>query len=146
MKTRSFVYIDFPSFPLYMWHRLQSYFYTNIFNVLRSILRHWSYLGIKWLFLETLLFSQSWRLCPNSYLEVAHDHAHPKWHLRIICKPVCQNRGKTTTKIYQHDNQVLVPGIFSCLISPSLCSLNFKQPVSGPHSPTKTRLIPKMWV
>lgn len=68
----------------------------------------------------------------------------PKWHLRTICKPVGQKRGKTLPTIYQHDNQAPVPGTFKCLISPCLCSLNFKQPGFGPRSPTKTCLIPTM--
>lgn len=68
----------------------------------------------------------------------------PKWHLRTICEPVGQNRGKTVPTIYQHDNQVPVPGTFRSWISSCLCSLNFKEPGSGPHSLTKTHLIPKM--
>lgn len=36
----------------------------------------------------------------------------PKWHLRTICEPVGKNQGKTVPTIYQHDNQVPVPGTF----------------------------------
>lgn len=138
------MYIAFPSFPLFLCHRLQSCSYPNVFNRHGSTLGHRSCLGIEQLFLSALPCSGRRWLCPNCFLEVPLTRHIPKC-LRTICKPVGQNRGKTLPTIYQRDTQVPVPGTLPSLISSCLCSLNFKQPGLDPHPPTKTRLILKMF-